>query len=225
MSTDNLYTTWIYRSVVTLLLLSTIGWLALQYQARVDEQHRSTARAHFQSLETEARSLLASDTLGDYEPGWRSLLVSCPAGVTDRFDQLLSQLGTGLTTSELQFLATHASHCTGAFAREQQLRAARLKVLVQEMARVQDIHFPDTTSEDVTALLSNWQALVPLETTLGEQYSTLVRGQRDLILARLEGEPVSGAVVSETLATVSEASASSSNMRTRRAEIYSTLGL
>lgn len=225
MSTTNSYTTWIYRSVVIFLLVGTIGWLGLQYQARVEEAYRTIAQTHYQSLETEARALLTSEELVSYEPSWQPLLVTCPDGVTDRFDPLLGQLGTGLTASELQFLATHASRCTGDFARKQQLRASRLNLLVQEMTRVSDMHFTTDLPEDVASSLAAWQALVPLEISLGEQYDTMVTGQRNLILARLAGESVSGPVVSQTLARVSAARASSSDTRARRTEMYGTLDI
>lgn len=215
----------IYRTIVISAIAALLALLVHQYvTVRISEATAFIAQ-ELAATEEEARRVVAA-TDSALSGATRSVLLrSCSRDEQDRFDALLRQLGTGLSNTELQFLAAYFDRCTGVFAREQALVIAELETVVGAMERWQVAYEQYDASDGAVVDLPAWHNLLDALRAVSVAEMNLVDAQRELVLARLDGAPVAGPRITATMDEVATIRAEISEHQEAQAEAAAVLEL
>ena len=142
-----------------------------------------------------------------------SVIRDCSTDERLRFDNLLGQLDSGLTSIELDELDGLFGSCAGIFSERKSLMAARFsRELEAYESQVTLLDTLTTADEQEVAQVEQWSLLVAEETKQGELFTDLVRAQRQIIDQLIEGKTIDSDEISAILVNVNE---------TREALLYS----
>lgn len=177
----------VYRFVIVVCIALAAGWLVYHY---VSEQRQALLEQVAEQI-AHTESTLRDMTVSSGTTA--TAIPQCNSATQEEFERLLGRLGTGLASTELQYLAIEFDRCAGVFAQEQYRYSQTLAVYVDMLAQFASLEADLVRHESVTGTaIPLWRDLVTAETALAGAQIRLVEAQRELVLLRLAGEAVAG---------------------------------
>lgn len=224
----NDHSIWIYRLVVIGLIMAGVLFLVLQYTTTQLQQQQSAWQTEWREQEQAIQLALQQPNqeldLGTVVQPW---LERCVTEERREYEDVLQQLGTGLSSTDLRYLAENFDRC-GTMAADRSL--AQGIALEREVAKLKQwlvagVFWPELDHDYYQSRLEHWQQIVQYTADIQAAQYILDALQRRLIWERRDGSPVDGEVIQEVLQEVQAAREALSAATVQRREALRDLSL